>query len=145
MIGTTEEALADVPVCLAAGQVTAPLEAWHRFEVGDHHALNDVHLGVVVAGLGCLAGQRLGLGWDAPVHLGDWLCGLIMGWLLTHGNDAQLWQLEGIAAQAVSGGFQYIGPATYNPDVWDVYRPAVTAVVRALREGIQAPLLRSFS
>jgi hypothetical protein len=38
-----------------------------------------------------------------------------------------------MAAQAAAGGPQHIGPACYNPAVWEVYRPAVVVVVQALR------------
>lgn len=68
------------------------------------------------------------------MHFGDWLTGLITGWLVSHGNEEQLWQLENLAAQAAAGGAQHIGPACYNPEVWRVYQPAVAAVVQALRE-----------
>jgi hypothetical protein len=91
-------------------------------------------LAMVVGALGGLAGQRLGLPWEAMMHFGDWLTGLITGWLVSHGNEEQLWQLENLAAQAAAGGPQHIGPACYNPNVWQVYQPAVAAVVQALRE-----------
>ena len=52
------------------------------------------------------------------------------------GNEEKLWWLEGIAAQAAAGGPQHIGPACYNPAVWEVYRPAIAAVVQALREAV---------
>jgi hypothetical protein len=68
------------------------------------------------------------------MHFGDWLTGLITGWLISHGNEEQLWQLENLAAQVAAGGPQHIGPACYNPEVWRVYQPAVAAVVQALRE-----------
>jgi hypothetical protein len=134
MISSIRESLPDTVVHFQEGQVMEALKAWRRFEAGDDQALNEPNLGVVVAELGSLAGQRLGLRWDAAVHFGDWLCGLITGWPISHGNEEELWQLEGIAARTAAGGPQHIGPACYNPEVWRVYRPAIAAVVRALRE-----------
>ena len=49
------------------------------------------------------------------MHFGDWLTGLITGWLVSHGNEEQLWQLENLAAQAAAGGPQHVGPACSNP------------------------------
>ena len=91
---------------------------------------------MVVAALGRLAGQRLELDWEAAIHLGDWLTGLITGWLISHGHEENLAWLQGIATQAAAGGPQRIGPACYNPAVWEVYRPAIAAVVRALRASV---------
>jgi hypothetical protein len=68
------------------------------------------------------------------VHLGDWLTGVITGALISHANEEQLWRLETLAAQAAAGGPQHIGPACYNPAVWEVYQPAIAVVVQALRE-----------
>ena len=135
-IGSTEEAPHEMVVHLPELQVVEALAAWRRFEGGDPQALSEANLAMVVAALGGLAGQRLGLPWEAVMHFGDWLTGLITGWLISHGNEEQLWQLENLAAQAAAGGPQHIGPACYNPEVWEVYRPAIAAVVRALREGI---------
>jgi hypothetical protein len=134
-IGSAEEASPEVMLHLPQAQVMEALAAWRRFEDGDSQALSEANLAMVVAALGGLAGQRLGLPWEAVVHFGDWLTGLITGWLISHGNEEQLWQLENLAAQAAAGSPQHIGPACYNPEVWDVYRPAIAAVVRALREG----------
>jgi hypothetical protein len=128
------EAPPEVMVHLPEAQVMEALAAWRRFEGGDPQALSEANLAVVVAALGELAGQRLGLYGEAVVHFGDWLTGLITGWLISHGNEEQLWQLESLAAQAAAGRPQHIGPACYNPEVWEVYRPAVAVVVRALRE-----------
>jgi hypothetical protein len=135
-IGTAEGAPSEAAVHLQEAQVNEALAAWRRFEGGDQQALSEANLAVVVAALGALAGQRLGLHWDAAMHLGDWLTGLITGWLISHGNEEKLWWLEGIAAQAAAGGPQHIGPACYNPAVWEVYRPAIAAVVQALREAV---------
>jgi hypothetical protein len=135
-ISSAEETLHEMVVHLPEAQVLEALEAWRRFEDGDPQALNEGNLAMVVATLGGLAGQRLGLPWDAGVHFADWLTGLITGWLISHGNEEQLWQLENLAAQAAAGGPQHIGPACYNPEVWEVYRPAIAAVVRALRQGL---------
>ncbi|MGH8063849.1 MAG: hypothetical protein ACRERE_01165 [Candidatus Entotheonellia bacterium] len=135
-IGSAEEAPHEMVVHLPELQVVEALAAWRRFEDGDPQALSEANLAMVVAALGGLAGQRLGLPWEAVMHFGDWLTGLITGWLISHGNEEQLWQLENLAAQAAAGGPQHIGPACYNPEVWEVYRPAIAAVVRALREGI---------
>ena len=134
-IGSVEEALPEVAVHLPEAQVLEAFAAWRRFEGGDPQALNEANLAMVIAALGGLAGQRLGLPWGAVVHFGDWLTGLITGWLISHGNEEQLWRLENLAARAAAGGPQHIGPACYNPEVWEVYRPAIAAVVRALREG----------
>jgi hypothetical protein len=134
-IGSAGEASPEVMLHLPQAQVMEALAAWRRFEDGDPQALSEANLAMVVAALGGLAGQRLGLPWEAVVHFGDWLTGLITGWLISHGNEEQLWQLENLAAQAAAGSPQHIGPACYNPEVWDVYRPAIAAVVRALREG----------
>lgn len=134
-IGGVEEALPEVAVHLPEAQVLEAFAAWRRFEDGDPQALNEANLAMVIAALGGLAGQRLGLPWEAVVHFGDWLTGLITGWLISHGNEEQLWRLENLAAQAAAGGPQHIGPACYNPEVWGSYRPAIAAVVRALREG----------
>jgi hypothetical protein len=134
-IGSPGEAPSEVAVHLPEAQVFEALVAWRRFEGGDPQALNESNLAMVVAALGGLAGQRLGLTWETSVHFGDWLTGLITGWLISHGNEAQLWQLETLAAQAAAGGPQHNGPACYNPEVWQIYRPAVAAVVQALREG----------
>jgi hypothetical protein len=135
-IGSSGQGSSEMVVHLPEAQVHEALVAWRRFEAGEPQALNDAHLAVVVGALAGLAGQRLGLSWEAMMHFGDWLTGLITGWLVSHGNEEQLWQLETLAAQAVARGPQHIGPACYNPDVWHVYRPAVAVVVRALREGI---------
>jgi len=132
-IGSLGEVPSDATVCLPEAQVVEALAAWCRFEDGDPQALNESNLAMVVATLGGLAGQRLGLPWEAVVHFGDWLTGLITGWLISHGNEEQLWQLENLAAQTAGGGPQHIGPACYNQQVWVVYRPAVAAVVQALR------------
>jgi hypothetical protein len=134
-IGSAEEAPHEMAVHLPELQVIEALAAWRRFEDGNPQALSEANLAMVVAALGGLAGQRLGLPWEAVMHFGDWLTGLITGWLISHGNEEQLWQLENLAAQAAAGGPQHIGPACYNPEVWEVYRPAVAAVVHALREG----------
>jgi hypothetical protein len=136
VIGSVEEAPHEMVVHLPELQVVEALAAWRRFEDGDPQALSEANLAMVVAALGGLAGQRLGLPWEAMMHFGDWLTGLITGWLISHGNEEQLWQLENLAAQAAASGPQHIGPACYNPEVWEVYRPAVAAVVRVLREGI---------
>ncbi|MBI3328243.1 MAG: hypothetical protein HYZ81_16260 [Nitrospinae bacterium] len=136
IVGDAEDLVPENAVWLPKNRVAEATAAWLSFEAGADVALNSSSLAAVLAELGCLAGQRLGLRWDAAMHLGDWLCGLITGWLLTHGNEEQLWQLESIAAQAAAGGLQHIGPACYNPAVWDVYRPAIAAVVQALREGV---------
>jgi hypothetical protein len=135
-IGAADDATPELGVHLSEAQVSEALAAWQRFEAGDPQALNEVNLAVVVAALGGLAGQRLGLSWEAAVHFGDWLTGLITGWLITHGNEEQLWHLENLAAQTAAGGPQHLGPACYNPQVWEVYRPAVAAVVQVLREGL---------
>lgn len=135
-IGTAEGEPSEAAVHLQEAQVNEALAAWRRFEGGDPQALSEANLAVVVAALGGLAGQRLGLYWDAAMHLGDWLTGLITGWLISHGNEEKLWWLEGIAAQAAAGGPQHIGPACYNPAVWEVYRPAIAVVVQALREAV---------
>jgi hypothetical protein len=134
-IGSPGQAPSETAVQLPEAQVIEALAAWRRFEGGDPQALNESNLAMVVAALGGLAGQRLGLPWEAQGQFGDWLTGLITGWLISHGNEEQLWQLENLAAQAVAGGPQHIGPACYNPQVWEIYRPAVAAVVHALREG----------
>jgi hypothetical protein len=115
-------------------QVMEALAAWRQFEGGEPQALSDANLAVVVAALGELAGRRLGLPWPATVHLGDWLTGVITGALISHANEEQLWRLETLAAQAAAGGPQHIGPACYNPAVWEVYQPAIAVVVQALRE-----------
>ena len=133
-IGSPAEGSPEVVVHLPEAQVVEALAAWRRFEGGEPQALNDANLAMVVGALGGLAGQRLGLPWEAMMHFGDWLTGLITGWLVSHGNEEQLWQLENLAAQAAAGGPQHIGPACYNPEVWRVYRPAVAVVVHALRE-----------
>lgn len=133
-VGPPGQAPSEVAVQLPEAQVIEALAAWRRFEGGDPQALNESNLAMVVAALGGLAGQRLGLPWEAQGHFGDWLTGLITGWLISHGNEEQLWQLENLAAQAAAGGPQHIGPACYNPQVWEIYRPAVAAVVHALRE-----------
>ncbi len=133
-IGSPAEGSPEVVVHLPEAQVVEALAAWRRFEGGEPQALNDANLAMVVGALGGLAGQRLGLPWEAMMHFGDWLTGLITGWLVSHGNEEQLWQLENLAAQAAAGGPQHIGPACYNPEVWRVYRPAVAVVVQALRE-----------
>jgi hypothetical protein len=135
-IGAVDEAPSEVAVRFSEAQVTEALAAWRRFEGGSPQSLNETNLAVVVAALGGLAGQRLGLQWEAAMHFGDWLTGLITGWLISHGNEEQLWRLENLAAQTAAGGPQHLGPACYNPEVWEVYRPAVAAVVQALREGI---------
>ena len=132
-IGSPEDGPPEVVVHLPEAQVMEALAAWRRFEGGEPQALNESNLAMVIAALGGLAGQRLGLDWEAVMHFGDWLTGLITGWLISHGNEEQLWQLENLAAQAAAGGPQHIGPACYNPQVWEVYRPAVAAVVQALR------------
>jgi hypothetical protein len=134
-IGNPEEAPSEVAVYLSEAQVIQALAAWRRFEGGDPPALNESNLAMVIAALGGLAGQRLGLSWEAAMHFGDWLTGLITGWLISHGNEEQLWHLENLAAQTAAGGPQHIGPACYNPEVWEIYRPAIAAVIRALREG----------
>jgi hypothetical protein len=134
-IGSPGEASHEMTVHLPEAQVIEALTAWRRFERGEPQALNEANLAMVVGALGGLAGQRLGLPWEAVMHFGDWLTGLITGWLISHGNEEQLWQLEHLAAQAAAGGPQHIGPACYNPEVWHVYQPAVAAVVEALREG----------
>jgi hypothetical protein len=135
-IGSPGEGSAEMVVHLPEARVREALAAWRRFEDGEPHALNEANLAMVVGALGGLAGQRLGLPWEAMMHFGDWLTGLITGWLVSHGNEEQLWQLEHLAAQAAAGRSQHIGPACYNPDVWQVYRPAVAVVVQALRQGI---------
>jgi hypothetical protein len=135
VIGSVEEASPEVVLRLPQAEVLAALAAWRRFEEGDPQALNEANLAMLVAALGGLAGQRLGLPWEAVVHFGDWLAGLITGWLISHGNEEQLWQLENLAAQTAAGGPQHIGPACYNPEVWEVYRPAIAAVVQALTAG----------
>ena len=135
-ISTAEGAPSEVAVHLPEAQVNEAMTAWRRFERGDQQALSEANLAVVVAALGGLAGQRLGLQWDAAMHLGDWLTGLITGWLISHGNEEKLWWLEGIAAQAAAGGPQHLGPACYNPAVWEVYRPAIAVVVQALRGAV---------
>jgi hypothetical protein len=132
-IGSPAEAPSEVALHLPEAQVIEALAAWRGFEGGDPQALNESNLAMVVAALGGLAGRRLGLPPEALVHFGDWLTGLITGWLISHGNEEQLWQLESLAAQAAAGGPQHIGPACYNPEVWEVYRPAIAAVVQALR------------
>jgi hypothetical protein len=134
-INASAEVLPEVAVQLPEAQVAEALVAWRRFEGGDPNALSEANLAVVVAALGELAGQRLGLHGEAVLHFGDWLTGLITGCLISHGNEEQLWHLETLAAHTAAGGPQHIGPACYNPEVWEVYRPAVAAVVRALREG----------
>jgi hypothetical protein len=134
VMGNAEEASPEIVLHLPQAQVIEALAAWRRFEDGDPQALSEANLAMVVAALGGLAGQRLGLPWEAVVHFGDWLTGLITGWLISHGNEEQLWQLENLAAQTAAGGPQHIGPACYNPEVWEVYRPAIAAVVRALRQ-----------
>jgi hypothetical protein len=133
-IGSPGEASPEIVVHLPQAQVLEALAAWRRFEGGEPHALNEANLAMVIGALGGLAGQRLGLPWEAVMHFGDWLTGLITGCLISHGNEEQLWQLENLAAQAAAGGHQHIGPACYNPEVWRVYQPAVAAVVQALRE-----------
>jgi len=130
-VGTTSP---EVVLHLPQAQVLEALAAWCRFEHGNPEALSETNLAMVIAGLGGLAGQRLGLSWEAVVHFGDWLAGLITGWLISHGNEEQLWHLENLAAQTAAGGPQHIGPACYNPVVWEVYRPAIGAVVNALRQ-----------
>jgi hypothetical protein len=135
-IGTAERAPPEAAVHLQEAQVNEALATWRRFEGGDQQALSEANLAVVVAALGQLAGQRLGLDWEAAMHLGDWLTGLITGWLISHGNEEKLGWLEGIATQAAAGGPQHIGPACYNPAVWEIYRPAIAAVVQALRERV---------
>jgi hypothetical protein len=134
VISGIDEASPEVVLHLPQAQVLEALAAWRRFEEGDAQALNEANLAMVVAALGGLAGQRLGLPWEAVVHFGDWLAGLITGWLISHGNEEQLWQLENLAAHTAAGGPQHIGPACYNPEVWEVYRPAIAAVVQALRQ-----------
>jgi len=136
-IGSPGEGPPEVVVHLPEAQVMEALAAWRRFEGGEPQALNESNLAMVIAALGGLAGQRLGLDWEAVMHFGDWLTGLITGWLISHRNEEQLWQLENLAAQAAAGGPQHIGPACYNPEVWEVYRPAVAAVVQALRRSSQ--------
>jgi hypothetical protein len=133
-IGSPAEASSEIVVHLPEAQVREALAAWRRYEGGEPHALNEANLAMVIGALGGLAGQRLGLPWEAVMHFGDWLTGLITGWLISHGNEEQLWQLENLAAQAAAGAPQHIGPACYNPEVWRVYQPAVAAVVQALRE-----------
>lgn len=133
-IGTGMEEWPEGTLHLPEAQVLEALAAWHRFEGGEPQALSDANLAVVVAALGELAGRRLGLPWPATVHFGDWLTGVITGALISHANEDQLWRLETMAAQAAAGGPQHIGPACYNPAVWEVYRPAVVVVVQALRE-----------
>jgi hypothetical protein len=134
-IGAADEVPSEAVVRFSQGQVTEALAAWRRFESGSPQSLNEANLAVVVAALGTLAGQRLGLHWEAAIHFGDWLTGLITGWLISHGNEEQLWRLENLAAQTAAGGPQHLGPACYNPEVWQVYRPAIATVVQALREG----------
>jgi hypothetical protein len=134
VIGSVEEVLPEVVLRLPQAQVLEALTAWHQFEDGSPLALSEANLAMVIAALGGLAGQRLGLPWEAVVHFGDWLSGLITGWLISHGNEEQLWQLEHLAAQTAAGGPQHIGPACYNPEVWEVYRPAIAAVILALRQ-----------
>jgi hypothetical protein len=133
-IGTGAEVPPEVAVHLPEAQVIEALAAWRRFEGGETQALSEANLAVVVAALGGLAGRRLGLPWPATVHFGDWLTGVITGGLISHANEEQLWRLETLAAQAAAGGPQHIGPACYNPEVWEVYRPAIAVVVQALRE-----------
>jgi hypothetical protein len=134
VIGSIEEASPEVALRLPQAEVLEALAAWRRFEDGNPQALSEANLAMVIAALGGLAGQRLGLPWETVVHFGDWLSGLITGWLISHGNEEQLWQLETLAAQTAAGGPQHIGPACYNPEVWEVYRPAIAAVVQALRQ-----------
>jgi hypothetical protein len=134
-IGSPAEGSSEVVVHLPEAQVAEALAAWRRFEGGEPSALNDANLAMVVGALGGLAGQRLGLSWEAMMHFGDWLTGLLTGSLISHGNEEQLWHLENLAARAAAGGPQHLGPACYNPDVWQVYRSAVPVVIRALREG----------
>jgi hypothetical protein len=134
-IGAADEVPSEAVVRFSQAQATEALAAWRRFESGSPQSLNETNLAVVVAALGTLAGQRLSLHWEAAMHFGDWLTGLITGWLISHGNEEQLWCLENLAAQTAAGGPQHLGPACYNPEVWQVYRPAIAAVVQALREG----------
>jgi hypothetical protein len=135
-VGTGAEEWPEGVLHLPEAQVLEALAAWHRFEAGEPQALSDANLAVVVAALGEMAGRRLGLSWPATVHFGDWLTGVITGALISHANEDQLWRLETMAARAAAGGPQHIGPACYNPAVWEVYRPAVAVVMRALREEV---------
>ena len=133
-IGTGAEEWSEGVLHFPEAQVLEALAAWHWFEGGEPQALSDANLAMVVAALGGLAGRRLGLAWPTTLDFGDWLTGVITGALISHGNEDQLWRLETMAAQAAAGGPQHIGPACYNPAVWEVYRPAVAVVVQALRE-----------
>jgi len=134
VVGSAEVSPSETAIRLPEQEVTEALAAWMRFEAGEDQALNAPSLGVVVAELGCLAGERFGLPWPSAMHFGDWLTGVITGWPITHGNEEELWRLEGIAAQAAAGAPQHLGPACYKPEVWEAYRPVIAAVVRALRQ-----------
>jgi hypothetical protein len=120
-------------IVLSQEYVTEALLAWTAYEAGDLGALSSPNLGLILADIGVLAGQRLGLGDDPAVHFADWLVEAVTGWSVSHGNERTIVRIEDVASQAAYGDLHARGQAFCTPDFWQAYRPAIPAVVAFLK------------
>jgi hypothetical protein len=120
-------------IVLSQEYVTEALLAWTASEAGDPGALSSPNLGLILADIGVLAGQRLGLGADQAVHFADWLVEAVTGWSVSHGNERTIVRIEDVASRAVYGDVYTRGQAFCTPDFWRAYRPAIPAVVAFLK------------
>jgi hypothetical protein len=120
-------------VVLAQEYVTEALQAWMNYTAGNVGALSSPNLGLILADVGGLVGERLGLGADQAVHFADWLVEAVTGWSMSHGNERTMRRLEAIASQAAYGDGHRRGQAFCTPDFWQAYRPAIPAVVTFLK------------
>jgi hypothetical protein len=119
-------------VVLSQEYVTEAVQAWTTYEAGDPGALSSPNLGLILADIGVLAGQRLGLGADQAVHFADWLVEAVTGWSVSHGNERTIVRIEDVASRAVYGDVYARGQAFCTADFWRLYRPAIPAVVAFL-------------
>ncbi len=106
------------PVEIARLDALVACESWKAFTQGNRNALHDPRFGRVLETLGYAIGLRSGLALVQATQFGEWLAQKITGWSDGQATERDLYHLERIARQAS-------------------FRPAVTAVLNALRGNVE--------